>query len=109
MERELKLIEKFTYLADSLPEIFEMIERIERKLDERWIDSTTAAEILGINPQTVIRKINEGKIKGNKKFGTWRLPISELYECEEVKKTAKKKGMTEKELLKQYVLYGNSA
>jgi len=47
--------------------------------DQKWIDTYTAAEMLGMTPRGVRKQCAEGKIEGARKFGrVWRIPKSSV-------------------------------
>ena len=47
--------------------------------DQKWIDTYTAAEMLGMTPRGIRKQCAEGKIEGARKFGrVWRIPASEV-------------------------------
>lgn len=47
--------------------------------DQKWIDTYTAAEMLGMTPRGVRKQCAEGKIDGARKYGRlWRIPASSV-------------------------------
>jgi len=50
----------------------------DNKRNIRWVSTAEAAQMLGVTTNTVRRWILQGKIRGKKIIGRWKIPAEEI-------------------------------
>ena len=72
----------------------------QQELDEFYVDSPAAAEILKVTPNHIRFLCSKGRLKGALKLGSsaWLIPRQSLYEYKPMKRGVKK-GVHEKDFL----------